>query len=102
MKETVRGALKMSLLQGFQVVQIGEGLAAAVCGRLFADAGADVSCIEPDMSTHLSAYLNHGKKILSDETAAIRTALAKSNLIICEADHKIFALCNTTPTIFAG
>src|SRR5271165_6887341 len=84
MKETVRGALKMSLLQGFQVVQIGEGLAAAVCGRLFADAGADVSCIEPDMSTHLSAYLNHGKKILSDETAAIRTALAKSNLIICE------------------
>ena len=39
----------MSLLQGLRVVQIGEGLAAAICGRLFADVGADVSCVEPDI-----------------------------------------------------
>src|SRR6516164_5076975 len=31
----------MSLLAGFRVVEIGEGLAAAVCGRLFADVGVD-------------------------------------------------------------
>ena len=56
----------MSLLQGLRVVQIGEGLAAAVCGRLFADVGADVSCIDPDMSTPLAAYLNHGKSVVAD------------------------------------
>ena len=51
----------MSLLAGFRVVQIGDGLAAAVCGRLFADVGADVACIDPDNSTPLADYLNHGK-----------------------------------------
>ena len=30
----------MALLSGFRVVQLGPGLAAAVCGRLFADVGA--------------------------------------------------------------
>ena len=30
----------MSLLTGFRVVQIGQGLAAAACGRLLADEGA--------------------------------------------------------------
>ena len=32
----------MLLLDGLRVVQIGDGLAAAVCGRLLTDAGADV------------------------------------------------------------
>ena len=52
----------MPLLAGFQVVQIGNGLAAAVCGRLLADVGADVGGIDPDLSTPLAAYLNHGKR----------------------------------------
>ena len=48
----------MSLLTGFRVVQVGPGLAAAVCGRLMADVGAGVVCIDADTSTSLAAYLN--------------------------------------------
>ncbi len=74
----------MSLLQGLRVVQIGEGLAAAVCGRLFADSGADVSCIYPEMSTPLAAYLNHGKPVVATDTAAQGDAITAANLIVCE------------------
>ena len=45
----------MSVLAGFEVVQIGDGMAAAVCGRLFADVGARVVCIDGDPSTPLGA-----------------------------------------------
>ncbi len=68
----------MSLLAGFRVVQMGQGLAAAVCGRLLADVGADVVCIDPDTATPLAAYLNDGKPVVS------RDALATADLIICE------------------
>src|SRR5271166_965310 len=74
----------MSLLQGHRVVQIGEGLAAAVCGRAFADVGAAVSCIEPDMSTPLAAYLDHGKPIIAGDSAARQSAIATADLIVCE------------------
>ena len=43
----------MSLLAGFRVAQIGEGMAAAVCGRLFADVGAEVAAVAADRSTPL-------------------------------------------------
>ena len=68
----------MALLAGFRVVQIGPGLAAAVCGRLLADVGAEVGCIDPDASTPLAAYLNHAKPIVT------RHALAAADLIVCE------------------
>src|SRR6516162_6523661 len=71
----------MSLLPGFRVVEIGEGLAAAVCGRLFADVGADVVCIDPDNSTPLADYLNHGKRIVAGDPAG---ALSAADLIVCE------------------
>src|SRR5262249_13018547 len=67
------------LLAGFAAVQIGDGLAAAVCGRLFADVGARVSRNGPDNSTPLAAYLNHGKPI-----ATIPEELAAADLIVCE------------------
>ncbi len=51
----------MALLADFRVVQLGPGLAAAVCGRLFADVGAEVACIDADSKTALAAYLNNGK-----------------------------------------
>jgi crotonobetainyl-CoA:carnitine CoA-transferase CaiB-like acyl-CoA transferase len=73
----------MSLLAGFRVLQIGDGLAAAVGGRLFADAGADVHCVHPDNSTPLLEYLNSGK-ILATSDAARRDALAEADLIVCE------------------
>ncbi|HEY4167753.1 MAG TPA: CoA transferase [Reyranella sp.] len=60
----------MTLLAGFKVVQIGGGAAAAVCGRLLADVGADVTCIDPDTSTTLLSYLNQGKAIATPENVA--------------------------------
>jgi crotonobetainyl-CoA:carnitine CoA-transferase CaiB-like acyl-CoA transferase len=53
----------MALLSGFRVVQLGGGLAAAVAGRLFADVGAEVCCIDPNRSTPLAEYLNGGKSV---------------------------------------
>ncbi len=68
----------MSLLNGFRVVQVGGGMAAAVCGRMLADVGAEIVCIEPDSSTALGQYLNHGKAV------GTREALATAGLIVCE------------------
>jgi crotonobetainyl-CoA:carnitine CoA-transferase CaiB-like acyl-CoA transferase len=68
----------MTLLAGFKVVQIGGGAAAAVCGRLLADVGAQVTCIDPDSATPLLAYLNQGKAI------AVRENLAEADLVVRE------------------
>src|SRR6266853_2550890 len=73
----------MPLLAGFEVVQLGDGLAPAVCARLLADSGANVTCIDPDTSTPLAAYLNHGKIIVTDDRTG-RRALSTANLIVCE------------------
>jgi crotonobetainyl-CoA:carnitine CoA-transferase CaiB-like acyl-CoA transferase len=68
----------MTLLAGFKVVQVGGGAAAAVCGRLLADVGADVACIDPDTGTTLLAYLNRDKGV------ATKDNLARADLIVCE------------------
>ena len=68
----------MALLAGYRVVQLGGGLAAAVTGRLFADLGAEVRCIDADRSTLLGEYLNGGK---AEGSAA---ALAAADLIVVE------------------
>lgn len=65
----------MSVLAGLRVVQRGNGLAAAVCGRLFADAGAAVSAIGASRATPLEEYLNHGKA---------RHEVADAHLIVVE------------------
>ncbi|HEX3953481.1 MAG TPA: CoA transferase [Stellaceae bacterium] len=65
-------------LPGLKIVQIGDGLAAAVCGRLFADVGAAVSCVEPATATPLAHHLNHGKSIAAPD------AIAAADLIIVE------------------
>jgi crotonobetainyl-CoA:carnitine CoA-transferase CaiB-like acyl-CoA transferase len=67
----------MTVLNGFRVVQIGPGLAAAVCGRLLADVGATVTRIDPDRSTPLAEHLNHGPE-------GTEQALASADLIVCE------------------
>ena len=74
----------MPLLGGFRVAQYGQGLAAAVCGRLFADTGAEVACIGADSETSLAQYLNHGKTIVADAHDAVRDTLAAADLIVCE------------------
>jgi crotonobetainyl-CoA:carnitine CoA-transferase CaiB-like acyl-CoA transferase len=68
----------MALLEGLRCVQLGRGLAAAVCGRLLADVGASVTCVDPDLSTALAAHLNQDKPIVSRET------IATADLIVCE------------------
>ncbi len=78
----------MALLAGYRVVQLGDGAAAAVCGRLLAEVGANVTCVAPDMSTHLGAYLNHAKTLVSGGQAAIHDAIATANLIICEGSPR--------------
>jgi crotonobetainyl-CoA:carnitine CoA-transferase CaiB-like acyl-CoA transferase len=70
----------MSLLTGLRVVQLGDGLAAAVCGRLFADTGAEVTCVGVDAATTpLALYLEHGKTI-----AAADVTIAAADLIVVE------------------
>lgn len=67
-----------SLLSDLNVVQLGPGLAAAVCGRMFADLGATVLCVDPDLSTPLAAHLNAGKDIVSAD------ATTRADLIVCQ------------------
>src|SRR3954452_22455717 len=68
----------MVLLSELNVVQLGGGLAAAVCGRLFADIGAAVDVVDADYSMPLAAHLNSGKKPVG------REALREADLIVCE------------------
>jgi crotonobetainyl-CoA:carnitine CoA-transferase CaiB-like acyl-CoA transferase len=73
----------MSLLAGFRVVQLGRGLAAAVCGRLLADVGADVVCVGPEAPTYLEIYLNYRKRLVSNDVA-VRNAIVAGELIVVE------------------
>lgn len=71
----------MPVLAGLRVVEIG-GLAAAVCGRLFADIGATVACLGADQTTPLAQHLNFGKTCIDPAGAA--DAIAAADLIVCE------------------
>jgi crotonobetainyl-CoA:carnitine CoA-transferase CaiB-like acyl-CoA transferase len=73
----------MAVLEGFRAVQVGPGLAAAVCGRLLADVGADVVRIDPDRSTPLADHLNHG--------ASSNGTLDAADLIVCEGSPATLA-----------
>src|SRR5437763_16672301 len=75
----------MSILAGLEVAQIGPGLAAAVCGRLFADIGARVTCIAPDpRSAPPACHPNHGKSVTSRDAGAAPAAVASAALIVWE------------------
>ena len=76
----------MGLLTGFRAAQLGRGIAAAVCGRLLADVGAEVVCIDPDSSVPLARYLNYGKRIVAADATA--SALNPVDLIICEGQPR--------------
>ena len=73
----------MTLLAGFNVIQIGGGSAAAVCGRVLADVGAHVTCIGPDAGTMLLAHLNHGKTC-AENAVAQHEGLASAHMIVRE------------------
>jgi len=80
----------MTLLAGFKVVQIGGGLAAAVCGRVLADVGAQVTCIGPAVGTVLLACLDRGKAVAATEGEQ-REGLAAAHLIVREGQPKAWA-----------
>ena len=75
----------MTLLAGFDVVQLGRGAAAAVCGRMLADVGARVTCVGPDVGSPLMVYLNHAKIIATDDVAQ-RAAMVAARLIVREGE----------------
>ena len=79
----------MTVLTGFRMVQIGPGLAAAVCGRLCADVGATVTRIDPDRSTPLAEHLNNGP--------AGGDAIAAADLIVCEGSPLTLRQTGRTP-----
>ncbi len=70
----------MTLLAGFRMVQLGPGLAAAVCGRLFADAGAIVTAVDAANSSPLELYLNTGKTTANGSEA--EDAIAAADLVV--------------------
>jgi crotonobetainyl-CoA:carnitine CoA-transferase CaiB-like acyl-CoA transferase len=72
----------MGLLSGLKVVQLGEGRAAAVCGRLFADSGAGVRTIGARRASLLDAYFNRGKAAINPQDQS--DALAAADLIVAE------------------
>jgi crotonobetainyl-CoA:carnitine CoA-transferase CaiB-like acyl-CoA transferase len=72
----------VSLLADFRVVQLGPGLAAAVCGRILSDLGASVACTDWRTATPLQRYLNHQKTHLAD--SAEQAALSVADLIVVE------------------
>lgn len=72
----------MSLLAGLSVAQLGPGNAAAVCGRLFADAGADIKALGADYFCAFTAYLNDGKTPITG--AASADMIASADVIIVE------------------
>jgi len=80
----------MSVLSGLRVVQLGTGLAAAVCGRLLADLGADVVCSGGDGVSPLAVDLDRGKAKLGRaddalaDAALADDALADAALIVAE------------------
>jgi crotonobetainyl-CoA:carnitine CoA-transferase CaiB-like acyl-CoA transferase len=94
-----RGRVTTSLLVGYRVAQLGDGLAAAVAGRIFADIGALVSCAGVDASTALGEYLNLGK------ARGDAAALAAADLIVVEGrpaelrstGHDVAALRRANP-----
>jgi crotonobetainyl-CoA:carnitine CoA-transferase CaiB-like acyl-CoA transferase len=82
----------MTLLAGFKVVQVGGGAAAAVCGRMLVDVGAEVTCVEPDTSTTLLAYLNQGKAFATLEN------LSAADLIVREGRSEVVELRRINPS----
>ena len=71
-------SLLPGLLTRFRVAQLGPGLAAAVAGRIFADIGAKVSCLDAARAPPLAEYLN------LDKAQGDADVLAMADVIIFE------------------
>ena len=86
----------MTLLTDFAVVQIGDGSAAAVCGRLMADVGARVTCVGSSTGTPLASHLDHSKR-LAQSQGEIHDALAEARVILIEGSPRALAAGRYSP-----
>jgi crotonobetainyl-CoA:carnitine CoA-transferase CaiB-like acyl-CoA transferase len=86
----------MAVLAGLRVVQIGPGLGAAVCGRLFADVGALVTCVDAQDQTRLGRHLDAGKAKVANAIARSE-AVAGADLIVCEGGPRKLARQGADP-----
>jgi crotonobetainyl-CoA:carnitine CoA-transferase CaiB-like acyl-CoA transferase len=86
----------MQVLAGLNILQLGPGLAAAACGRLFADIGANVARIGADAATPLALHLNHGKPDLGAGPAT-REAVAAADLIVIEGRPSVLCARQCDP-----
>lgn len=85
----------MALLAGLKVLEIGPGLAAAVCGRAFADLGASVRSLGAAADSALASYLKHGKDSAGDD--ALRHEAGAADLIVCEGGPAALAARGIDP-----
>ncbi|MDA0655653.1 MAG: CoA transferase [Proteobacteria bacterium] len=90
----------MPLLTGLVILQIGPGLAAAVCGRAFADLGAEVRCLGAQRATPICAYLNHGKPDTGSDInpRAVEDGAKTASVIICEGPPNLLQKNGIDPT----
>ena len=88
----------MSVLDGFRVLQVGPGLAAAVCGRIFADIGATVARTGADFSSILSRHLNRGpNESVSDPDLIVAEGITPADIEALRKRYQHAALVLISP-----
>jgi crotonobetainyl-CoA:carnitine CoA-transferase CaiB-like acyl-CoA transferase len=68
------------------------GLAIAMCGRVLADLGAQVSVIGPDSETRQSGFLRRGKRFLATEAGETLTAHCIRTSDVALVDHALWPM----------
>ena len=99
----------MHPLNGLRVVELTAGIAGQLCGRLLADAGADVTRIDPALwelgelageehvSSDWATFLDRGKQVpapeseISSRSSAIHALLADAGLFLTSVNHDLAA-----------
>lgn len=69
---------------GLQVLEVAAGIAGAYCGKLFADAGADVVMLEPPGGTPLRRWTLSGVPPAGPEPGALCQYLAAGKRSVLE------------------
>ena len=78
-------------LSGIRVVEIGDRIAAAYCGKLLRDAGADVIVVEPEggsplrRSGHFFDYLAGGKRSVVATAGQAQRVAAAADIVVLAA-----------------
>lgn len=101
------GNATSALLTHVRVLQIGHGLAASVCGRIFADVGAAVSLASPAepasspipaSASPVASVLNQDRIPVASGHDALRAAVRKCDVVICEGTPEELSAQGIDPT----